>query len=441
MRTLEKTSSLLLSIATAAPTLAAASGAAFAGGFAVHEQSTQFLGSAFAGEAAGGALSSMFWNPAAVGQFDGIWSEAAYAVVLPHAEIAALPGSTLVPVLPSDSGDIDRDAVVGASYLSYQLSPNFVFGLSINAPFGELTKSNEIWAGQTLSREAKLETYNFAPTIAYRVVPGLIVGAGVQVEYIRAKLQAAAPLSLSPPTFTGVTTKGDDVGVGFTLGALWEPRAGTSVGLGFRSSIDHTLDGSFKVDGIGENVTAGLQTPDLVALSLRQALAPQWTALATVEWTNWSRLDKLDTVCKAAGPPICAGPGSTINSLPLGWHDGWLFSGGLEHAYSQELTLRGGAAYELSPIQNPDERIAQVPDANRIWLAIGASYGLNWCGTWCDSSSLDLAYAHVFIEDASINRTEHGVTLLANVQSSADVISVGFKTHWGGAGRSVEPIK
>lgn len=82
-----------------------------------------------------------------------------------------------------------------------------------------------------------------------------------------------------------------------------------------------------------------------------------------------------------------------------------------------------------------------MPDANRIWLGLGASYSLNWCGTWCDRSSLDLAYAHAFFEDAGINRTEHGVTLLANVESSADVISVGFRTQWNGAGRAVEQIK
>ena len=306
VRTLEITYSLTRLIATATATLAVVSDAAFAGGFAIHEQSTQFIGSAFAGEAAGGTLSSMFWNPAAVGQFNGTWSESANTALLPQSEIHALPGSTLVPSFPSDSGNIDEDAIVGASYLSYQLSPSVVFGLSINAPFGLSTKTNEFWAGQTLSRENTLETYNFAPTIAYRVLPGLILGAGVQVEYMRAKLQAAAPIS---PTFPGVTTKGDDVGVGFTLGALWEPSTGTSLGLGFRSSIDHTLEGSFSIQGIGGNdINASIQTPELVALSLRQVLMPQWTALATVEWTNWSRLDKVDTVCRGAGGP-CPTPG------------------------------------------------------------------------------------------------------------------------------------
>ena len=85
-------------------------------------------------------------------------------------------------------------------------------------------------------------------------------------------------------------------------------------------------------------------------------------------------------------------------------------------------------SYRRSKIRS--ERIAQLPDANCVMLGTGASYSLNWCGTWCDSSTFDLAYAHTFIEDASINRTENSITLLANTQGSADVISIGFKTHW-----------
>jgi len=42
-----------------------------AGAFALREQSAYGQGSSFAGIAAGGALSSMYWNPAAITQFNG----------------------------------------------------------------------------------------------------------------------------------------------------------------------------------------------------------------------------------------------------------------------------------------------------------------------------------------------------------------------------------
>ncbi|MFP4539160.1 MAG: aromatic hydrocarbon degradation protein, partial [Dichotomicrobium sp.] len=45
---------------------------AFAGGFAVREQSAYYQGMSFAGAAAGDDLSSMFWNSAAAAAAPGI---------------------------------------------------------------------------------------------------------------------------------------------------------------------------------------------------------------------------------------------------------------------------------------------------------------------------------------------------------------------------------
>ena len=40
----------------------------------------------------------------------------------------------------------------------------------------------------------------------------------------------------------------DDTGFGFTAGALITPWAGTKLGVGFRSAIDHTLAGDVKIN-------------------------------------------------------------------------------------------------------------------------------------------------------------------------------------------------
>jgi len=427
---------LFLAMAVSATAIVSDSRPTVAGGFFVRDQSTQFLGTVFAGNAAGGALSSMFWNPAAIGQFNGIWSESAFTAFLPQSEIHALPGSTLVDgvpfgTFPSDSGDIGRNAVIPASYFSYQFSKDVVFGLSINSPFGLGTETRQNWAGQTLGRKGKLESYNATPTVAYRVAPGFTLGAGLQVQYFRAKLVQAIPaMAVSWPS---ATIKADDIAVGFTLGALWQLGSGTSVGLGFRSSIDHDLEGSLGTPGFGKSrLTADAQLPEIVTLSLRHDLTPKWTALGTVEWSNWSRLGKIDYVCRPVGA-VCA------DTLELGWHDGWFFAAGLEYDYNEKLTLRGGVAYEIAPIQNADERLVLLPDTNRLTLSVGASYDLKWCASWCDGSSMSIAYAHSFPEDGRINRTEgtlFPLTLVANTQASVDLISIGFKTQWSGGGQA-----
>ena len=66
-----------------------------AGGFAVHEQSAYFQGMSFAGAAAGGDLSGMFWNPAVMTQFAGINSYTSISAILPYASNSPTAGPFL----------------------------------------------------------------------------------------------------------------------------------------------------------------------------------------------------------------------------------------------------------------------------------------------------------------------------------------------------------
>ena len=389
----------------------------------------------------------MFWNPAAVGQFNGINTESSYSVIFPNSDIHALPGSSLlgVPGISADSGNIGLDAVVPASYASMQLSPNLVLGLSLNAPFGLTTKpDNRFWAGYTQATTSKVQTYNLQAALGYRLAPGLIVGAGVQAELIKGTLRKAVPAPAPPLTASSpdATVDADDIAYGFTAGVLWNPNPGTTIGLGFRSSINHDLDGNLDVSGLPvglAGITTNIKTPETVTLSLRQSLTPQLTGLATVEWANWSRLQSLDISCTSVNVNLgCFAPGQLRNSIALGWHDSWFFSGGLEYALSPVATLRTGLAWEKSPIQNPDERTVRTPDSDRIWASVGASWKFS------PNASLDFAYTHIFVQDASIDRTESAapglpIRLVADVDASVDIVSVGFKYKWGG--RAPEPMK
>src|SRR5688572_12719191 len=64
--------SSLLRVGGAAGFVCIIAAEAHAGGFAVREQSAYGQGASFAGVAAGGDLSGMFWNPAVMTQFGGL---------------------------------------------------------------------------------------------------------------------------------------------------------------------------------------------------------------------------------------------------------------------------------------------------------------------------------------------------------------------------------
>lgn len=397
----------LVRSAVAAGALAVSAVAVQAGGLGVREQSTSSQGASFAGSAAGGDLSSMFWNPAAAGIAGwGFYTESHYALIIPDAKVSGDSSAPWPGAFPA-STEIGSLAVVPASYASYRINKDLVFALSINSPFGLTTKPEDfVWQGSPVAQTSKLFTANAAPTLSYQVAPGLFIGAGAQLEYAKLTLKFSTGAAT-----TGILEADDNLGVGFTAGVLWQPSKSTSIGLGFRSSITHDLEGTLTTAGV-TNIGLKLETPEIATLSIRQAVAPNTRLLGTIEWTNWSRFDSIPIV-------------GTASSIDGHWHDGWLYSVGLEYDYSPKLTLRTGVAFEKSPIQNASERLLSVPDSDRWWVSGGLTY------KWNEKMSFDFAYTHVFFDDAPIERTALiGTVFTGSADQSADIISVSIKNKW-----------
>jgi long-chain fatty acid transport protein len=386
--------------------LAALTAPADAGGFAVREHSTTSLGSAFAGAAAGGDISSIYWNSAATAALPGCNAASSYSLILGRSDVTAesglfvdgtvvAPGITVAGLTPT-STDVGSDVVVPASYLACQLSDKLFVGLALNSPFGLLTKPDDLaWAGSPIAVTSKVFSTNLNPTLAYKLTPALTVGVGLQLEYLRIRLNHGSFASpLLGPLAGSRSFEADDWGVGGTAGLLWQPLPGTSLGLGYRSPVSLEVEGGFR-RGPGlttgpaffTEATADLTLPEQVTFSFRQAVAPGWAVLGTVEWVNWSRLG--DVTAASAG----CGAAGVCEVLNLNFRDGWFFSLGAEYAYSPALVLRAGVAYEISPIEDRTRDIL-LPDSNRVFLSVGASY------KYSEHITLDFAYSHIFFDDA-----------------------------------------
>ena len=422
--------------------LIASSVPAHAGGFGVHEQSTTFLGSAFAGAAAGGDISSMYWNPAAAA-LPGCNVLSSYTLILGRSDETArsglfVTGTPVAPGLTPVETDVGSEGPVAASYMACQLSDKLYAGLALNAPFGLLTKPDDRgWAGSPIAVTSKVFSTTINPTLAYKLTPALTVGVGLQVEYFRLRLNHAAFPSLLGPLAGTRSVEADDWGVGATAGLIWQPLPGTSIGLGYRSHVDLDVSGSFTRGpglatgpGLSSGASASLTLPEQVTFSFRQAVAPGWTLLGTVEWQHWSRLGDVAAVGSGCGVSgIC-------EVLNLNYRDGWFYSLGAEYAWSPLLVLRAGVAYEISPIKDSTRDIL-LPDSNRVFLGLGASY------KYSERIVIDFAYAHIFFEDASFciaSAAANGgsthcnpatppaaILLRGNADVSADLVSVGLR--------------
>src|SRR5262249_46466704 len=161
-------------------------------------------GSAFAGSAAGGDISSMYWNSAATAELPGLNSYSSYSPVFARSDVTATSG-LFVQGAPfaSNSTDIGTNNVVPASYTTYQINDRLFAGVGFNSPFGFITKPDNVsWAGSPVAITSKVFSIDANPTLAYKLTPEITVGVGAQVEYVKVRLNHAGfdlgPVPVSP---------------------------------------------------------------------------------------------------------------------------------------------------------------------------------------------------------------------------------------------------
>lgn len=409
-------------------TLAGGTGA-FAGAFGLREQSTEAQGLGYAGAAAGsGGVSSMFWNPAVITMRPGFVTEQNLTYIGPSATITTAPGTNPVFARLGDSGDIGQGAAVPAGASSYQISDRLWLGIATDAPFGLATKPNQVWSGEAYGRSSRIFSLAINPVIGFKVNEWLSLGAGPNIEYFRLTLRQAVPLPGLPPQFDPSSfLKGESWGVGFTAGATVTPWEGTALGIGYRSSVHHDLNGSIGVPilalaPVAGQVRSSLNTPDKLSVGLTQAISPVARVSLGFEWDNWSRLGDIAVVSKTLGVPV--------NDLPLKYKDGFLYAIGGEYDVSSALTLRAGFSYETSPIDFTN-RSVRLPDGDRYGLNVGASYH------WNQQLTLNIAYSHLFLDKSRIlaglgrDYNVGNIAFAGVVDSSVDIVSVGFRYAFG----------
>lgn len=376
-----------------------------AAGFALIEQNASGLGNAYAGAAAVAQdASTVFFNPAGMTQLPDRQLVVAGHLIKAKAEFSGTvtPGA----LGGGDGGDAGGLALVPNAYYAFRLTPDVHLGVGLNSPFGLKTEYDADWIGRYQAIKSEVKTININPSIAYKVSETVSLGAGLNIQWVEATLTNRQPLPAPVPL---VTIKGDDYGWGYNLGALWQLTPATRVGLSYRSEVDYTLEGTSSasdpvVGALNGPVTAAVTLPDSASLSLLHKLSPAWDLLADVTWTGWSDFDDL---------PIRG----TVNKTTIeNWEDILRYSLGATWHMSDQLSLRGGVAYDEAPVSDL-YRTPRIPDGARTWVAVGGQYRLS------RQRVLDFGYAHLFVNSPGLQSVDNGTTLNGSYDASVDILS------------------
>ena len=369
---------------------------AFAAGFQLTEQSSLGAGRAYAGAGiVGDDLSAVHYNPAGMTLLDGTRFQAGGVWIGLNADFKGNNGE-------SENGRL-KGQMIPAGYVTHQVNDKVWLGFAMTVPFGMGTEYDRNWEHANRGTSAKIYTFDMNPSIAYKVSDFISVGAGVSVQYAKANLGMRMD-AMPGMSLAHAKVEADSWDWGYNLGIMFSPTDKLRFGLAYRSAIEHDADGDVKLSGFNPLLMAGLgdmaqylqdgymmgtsatiKTPDTLMLTGTWEATDQLRLSGLIRWANWSNFDDL-----TLENDIPAGIGMQVAQLgQMGqtlagavkevvienkWQDTWLFSVGADYRINSAFTVRGGLAYETSPVDDQSTRMAVIPDTDRVWFSLGASW-------------------------------------------------------------------
>ena len=340
---------------------------ASAAGFQLTEQSSLGAGRAYAGAGiVGDDLSAVHYNPAGMTLLPGTQMQAGSVWIEVNAEYDGDHGA-------SENGRYKGQAIP-AGYITHQLTDDVWLGLGLTVPFGMGTDYDKEWEGAERGYTSTILTFDINPNVAWKVNDFLSVGGGISLQYAKAKLGAAL----------GGAGNGkinaDSWDWGWNFGIMVSPTERLRLGLSYRSSITHDAEGDFDYapsDAVASmlpattfNSKATVKTPDTVMFTTTWEATDNLRLSSLIRWSKWSNFKTLTIKNEAFGMYERLDSKSYDND----WEDTWLFSVGADYKLNDAWTVRGGVAYEKDPVSDNKKRMAVIPDTDRLWLSVGATW-------------------------------------------------------------------
>ncbi|HYQ23793.1 outer membrane protein transport protein [Stenotrophomonas sp.] len=472
MQTASTIARLTLLAVGVAGALAAAD--ANAAAFQLKENSAKGLGRAFAGStSAEGDASVVATNPASMRLLDGTQFQGDVSAISFGAKFRGEGQyANGAPISGGNGGDAGMIAPVPAAYfhVPFGADDNMHFGASLTVPFGFKTEYDTDWVGRYNGVKTDLKAIDLGVAFSYDVNPYLSFGVGVFAERLNVDLTSAvdagtainasaqqrasaavlaaggtpaqaaaaarqaavqaAQLGFSPGSADGsLRIKGDEVSMGYTLGMTVSPVEGTNIAFSYRSEVEHKItDGkanftmtpaaaAFLASAapgtfIDSNGRATITLPASATVSVSHRVNDQWKIMADVSRTAWSKFDQV-TVDYDSNQPDSV--------LPFNYRDTTFASIGTEFRMNDQLTLRGGLAYDQTPTTDA-HRDVRVPDTTRKWLSLGLTYAAS------EKMEYSVGYTHLFTKDPNITSTSAtGNTVTGKYKVSGDVLAASMQ--------------
>lgn len=387
---------LLLSVAVAA----AGAMPAMAEGYQINTLSARQNGMGHTGVALHLGAESQMFNPAGMGwlnddfQFSGSVSPIfAYAT-------AELPDG--------HEYDTDNKAATPMSFAAaFSIYDNLKAGVAFYTPYGSSINWTDNWPGSDLNQSVSLKVFTVQPTVAWRPLPNLSVGAGLmitwgQVDLNKGLVSAAGFDAMMQQQAPGFPSVGETTPASVNLTGNAHPRFGIHAGVMYDINDQWTVGASFRSE-MKMRVKAGEASLRFASPEIERIITAAKPELGLInkteftaempcaaiynigvsyrpikplviafdaQFTQWSAYKQLDIEF----PKLPDALQQAFNQhIAKNYHNSWTFHLGAQYALTHRFDVRAGLMIDTTPVDD-NHYNPETPGMNKIEPSVGLSF-------------------------------------------------------------------
>lgn len=372
---------------------AAISGAdvAHAEGYQVNTLSARQNGMGHTGTALKLGAESMIFNPGGLGFLDkNLDFQGSLTAVL--ADATAKTGGASYKTSNDPSTPM-------AFNLGMSVYKNLKVGISFYTPYGSGINWGDNWPGAVLSQQVALKAFTVQPTVAYRILPNLSVGAGAMITFGNVDLDKGLVSTSSMNVMLGslgmdyrftdtpasINLQGNAATtVGLNVGAMWDINRQWTIGASFRSKMNLKVkcgDASVRYSnemarniletqlGILDQANFTASMPAVAILNLGVSYRPvdRLVLAFDAQWSGWSAYKSLDIefLSETLAP---------FNQfITKNYRNSWTFHLGAQYDLTHRFQVRAGLMLDTTPV-NIDHYNPETPGMTKIEPSVGFSF-------------------------------------------------------------------
>ena len=384
---------------------------ASAGSYQLNEYSVTGLGRAFAGAGVvGDDYSAIAFNPAGMSAVKKSEMQLGVSTVHLYSDLDSIDGI--------HDTKMNHYVSIPNFFAQYKINNRWDFGFGVYVPYGLSTryKANSFVANSAIKSE--LQVVDLAPALSYKLTDSLTVGGSFIARYIYGHMtNTISPLAgggRSDFELDGWTVSG-------TLGIMYEPIKDTRIGLSWRMKStqqvkgDHKIENNLAYGGMFNGTYIGRASPNLPETITLSGFTKhgKFGFSGTARWTHWST--SFEKFVMESENPMFATNNGWAKESPYNYDNSWTLTAGVDYYYNDHWTFRFGGGWDESPDHKDTTRTWRIPDNDRWWTSIGASY-------MRDNWQFDFAYTHMFAKTSYIYDLDNSTGPIAgkmkNLQSS-----------------------